>query len=401
MDEQPSNTDSSQSQPVDYTTDQSTIRVTRSLLIVTVLFSLLMGLVGGIGSVYLLSNSQQAQKTLGVGSSLSLPIKQTVSLQEGSKFIDVAKAVNPSVVSISTSKNVYDLYGQSFLQQGGGTGFVVSSDGLIATNKHVVSDTGADYTVIFSNGKSYKATVKDIDPLFDFAIVKIDATNLKAVDFGNSDDLQVGQWVVAIGNALAQFQNTVTTGVISAKERSITAGDASGGSGESLEGLLQTDAAINPGNSGGPLLNLAGQVIGVNTAVAEAQSIGFAIPSNILKPAVESVIKTGHIVRPALGVSYVPVTQSVADQQKLPVDHGAYLQPANGAKNAVIAGSSAEKAGLKTGDIITQINNQDIDTDHSLASLVQQYQVGQKITITYYRDGKQQSVDATLQQTGQ
>ncbi len=372
------------------------VTVNRSLLIFTILMSLVMGVVGGAGSVYVLSTTSQSKNSFGA-SNLSLPIKQKVSLEEGSKFVDVAKDVNPSVVSITTSRNVSDFFGTVFQQKGGGTGFVVTSDGLIATNKHVVSDAKAQYTVVLNDGTTYDAQIKALDPFFDFAILKIDAHNLKAVDFGNSDDLQIGQWVIAIGNALAEFQNSVTVGVISAKERSITAGDVSGGSSESLEGLLQTDAAINPGNSGGPLLNLAGQVVGVNTAVStDAQGIGFAIPTNILKPAVESVISKGRIIRPALGVRYVSVTKAIANQAKLPVDHGAYLQAGPNGEAAVLSGSAADKAGLKEKDIITAVNGQNIDESHSLARLIQQFQVDQKIKITFSRDGKEQSTDLTL-----
>ncbi len=366
----------------------------RSLLLFTILMSLVMGAIGGAGTVYVLTQSRGALSTGSVG----LPVKQKIVLEESSKFIEVAKQVSPSVVSISTSRNVQDFFGQVFQQKGGGTGFVVSSDGLIATNNHVVSDKNATYTIILNDGTTYDAKVKATDPIFDFAILKIEAKNLKAVDFGNSDDLQIGQWVMAIGNALAEFQNTVTAGVISAKERNITAGDSSGVHTETLEGLLQTDAAINPGNSGGPLLNLSGQVVGVNTAVAEAQGIGFAIPSNVLKPAVESVVKNGRIIRPALGVRYVPVTKQLATDSKLPVDHGAYIQPGQGGQTGIVSGSAADQAGLKEGDIITAINNQSVDENHSLARLIQQYQVGQKVKVTYFRDGKEESTEVTLQE---
>lgn len=389
MDDQVYNEDAPQS--------TSTVTVHRSLLVFTMLMSLVMGALGGAGSVYVISSSNLQNKA-----GISLPVKQNVTLEENSKFIDVAKTANPSVVSISTSKSVSDFFGQVFQQKGGGTGFIVSSDGLIATNKHVVSDSAASYTVTLSDGTTMPATVKAQDPFFDFAVIKIDGKNLKPVDFGDSDQLQVGQWVMAIGNALAQFQNTVTVGVISAKERTITAGDSIGSSTESLEGLLQTDAAINPGNSGGPLLNMAGQVVGVNTAVsADAQGIGFAIPMNVLKPAVDSVIKSGRIIRPALGVRYVVLNKQISDAKKLPVDHGAYIQPGAGGLPAVLPGSPAEKAGLKENDIVTAVNGQNIDDSHSLSRLIQQYSVGQKIKLTVNRDGKDMSVDVTLEELKQ
>lgn len=375
------------------------VRVNRSILIFTMIMSLVMGAIGGAGTVYVLSNSSISQDALGQRITVGLPVKQRVNFEEGSKFIDIAKNVTPSVVAISSSKPVADFFGQVFQQKGGGTGFVVSTDGLIATNKHVVKDQNTTYTVVLDDGATYDAQVKALDPIFDFALLKIDAHNLKPVDFGDSDGLQVGQWVMAIGNALAEFQNTVTVGIISAKERSIIAGDSSGGQTEALEGLLQTDAAINPGNSGGPLVNMAGQVVGVNTATAsEAQGLGFSIPINILKPAVESVIKSGRIIRPALGVRYVTVTKSMAEQNKLSVDHGAYLQLGQENSPVVIPGSPAEKAGLKANDIIIAVNGQSVDENHSLARLIQQYQVGQKVKLTVFRDGKEQTVEVTLEE---
>ncbi len=378
-----------------------TLNVQRSMLVFTIFLSLVMGAVGGAGTVYLLANGNQLGSSLGVSNSVSLPVKQNITLEENSQFINVAKQVNPSVVSISSTSSVQDIFGQTYQQSGGGTGFIISSDGLIATNKHVVSDATAKYTVTLYDGTTYPATIKSTDPLFDFAVIKIDANNLKPLDLGDSDQLKVGQWVIAIGNALGQFQNTVTAGIISATERSITAGDSTGGQTESLEGLLQTDAAINPGNSGGPLLNLAGQVVGVNTAVStSAQGIGFAIPINVLKPAIESVIKTGKIIRPELGVRYVSLNPQIASQNKLSVDHGAYLQPGSGNNQpAVVPGSAADKAGLKSGDIITAVNGQVVDNNHSLSNLIQLYSVGSKINITYYRNGKEQQTTVTLEST--
>jgi S1-C subfamily serine protease len=369
------------------------VAMNRSVLVFTILMCLIMGGVGGAGTVYVMSGLNQNSSTGG----LILPVKQKISLEESSKFVDVAKAVSPSVVAISVTSSTTNFFGQTVSSSGGGTGFVISSDGLIATNKHVVSDANGKYTVKLADGSEYSATVKDLDPIFDFAIIKIDAKNLKPVDFGDSDALQVGQWVMAIGNALAEFQNTVTVGVVSAKERTITASDSSGVSSENLEGVIQTDAAINSGNSGGTLVTLDGKVVGVTTAMADAQSIAFAIPSNVLEPAVNSVIKTGHIERVALGVRYTIVDKETATADKLPVDHGAKITNDTKGNAGVISGGSADKAGLKVGDIITAINDQVVDTNHGLVNLVQKYSVGQKIKVTYWRDGKEQSVDVTLQ----
>lgn len=368
----------------------------RTFIFFTVVLSLVMGAFGGAGAVYVLSNNNGS---LTSSSIVGLPVRQHVTLDEGSKFVDIAKNVSPSVVAISTSRSVANFFGQVFQQKGGGTGFIISSDGLIATNKHVIQDNNTTYSVVMNDGGTYEATVKATDPIFDFAVLKIDAKDLKPVEFGNSDDLQVGQWVMAIGNALAEFQNTVTVGIISGKERSIVAGDAAGTSSEALEGLLQTDAAINPGNSGGPLVNMAGRVVGVNTAVAsDAQGIGFSIPFNVLKPAVDSVIKNGRIIRPTLGVRYITVTKKLADQNKLPVDHGAYLQLGTENTAAVVAGSVAERAGFKVNDIIVSVNGQEVDVHHSLATLIQQYQVGQKVKLGFWRDGKEQTTEVTLEE---
>lgn len=377
------------------------VRFNRTILVFTMLVSLLMGGVGGALSVYVLTGGNSGTSGLisGNNSGLKLPVYQKVTLDEGSKFIDVAKQMNPSVVAITTSRSVSDFFGQVFEQKGGGSGFIITSDGLIATNKHVVKDSKATYTVLLNDGTTHEAKVQSLDPIFDFAVIKIDAKNLKAVEFGDSDSLQVGQWVLAIGNALAEFQNTVTAGIISAKERSITAGDASGGQTESLDGLLQTDAAVNPGNSGGPMVNTAGQVIGVVTAVAgDAQGISFALPINVLKPAVESVIKSGRIIRPALGVRYTTLTKAIAETNKLPVDHGAYLRLSQNGSAPVIAGSAADKAGLKVGDIITAVNSVTIDESHTLARLVQQYKVGDKIKLSVNRDGKESIIEVMLEE---
>jgi len=372
--------------------------VKRSLLVFILIMSLIMGIIGGAGSVYILANSS-GTNSLGIKSPLTLPVTQQVTLEENSKFIDVAKQVSPSVVSVASSKDVMNFFGQTYQQQGGGTGFVVSNDGLIATNKHVVSDSGAKYSVTMSDGSTYDATIVAVDPFFDFALIKISAKNLKPITFGDSDQMAVGQWVMVIGNALAEFQNSVTVGVISAKERNITAGDSTGSSSESLEGLIQTDAAINPGDSGGPMLNLAGQVIGINTATSfDAQNIGFAIPINVIKPAVDSYIKSGRIIRPALGVRYMVVNQQIADAQKLPVNHGALIQNSSTSGSGILSGSPADKAGLKVGDIVTAVNGQNVDENHSLSRLIQQYAVGASVKVSYYRDGKEQTVNVTLEE---
>lgn len=323
--------------------------------------------------------------------------KQQISVQESSATINVVKQVSPSVVSITSTSTADSFFGGAQTVEGAGTGIIISSNGLIMTNKHVVAETGASYRVFLSTGKQYAATVVARDPVNDLAFVKIEASGLKPAKLGDSSSLVVGQSVVAIGNALGQFQNTATTGIISGLGRPIVAGDEStSGQSESLQDLIQTDAAINPGNSGGPLVNLAGEVIGINTAVSgNAQNISFAIPINEVKNQVSSVESQGKIVRPYLGVAYIPLTNDLAAQNNLPTNQGAYLA-GGGDTAAVQPGSPAEKAGLKTGDIIVKIGSDKVDDNHSLTSLIGKHKSGETVTLTIIRDGKTTTVKATL-----
>jgi len=374
-----------------------------ALVLLVMITSLLIGAIGGVGGIVLLSadNSSLAKK-LGINSDLTIPTTRTekVIVEESSAIIDTVDKVSPAVVSITQKKTVQDIFGQVYEQDGAGTGFIITNDGLILTNKHVVSDAKATYTVITADGKSYDATVKSLDPVMDLAVLKIEAKNLPVVELGDSDQLKVGQWVVAIGNALGRFDNTVTVGVVSAKDRQIEATDASGQSSESIANLLQTDAAINSGNSGGPLVNLKGQVVGINTAVAtNAQSIGFAIPINQAKSAIESIKTTGRIIRPYLGVRYVQITKDIATEASLPVDYGALIKGGDQITQlAVIPGSPADKAGIKENDIILEVNGEKIDQNNSLIKLVQQYKVGNEIELKVLSQGKEKTVKIKLEE---
>jgi serine protease Do len=275
-----------------------------------------------------------------------------------------------------------------------GSGFVVTSGGLVVTNKHVVSDTTMSYQVTTSDGKKY--SVKNIyrDPLNDVAIIKIDpnqnaSEKLNPLTLGDSSNLQVGQYVVAIGTALGDLKNTVTTGVVSGLGRGITAGSPYEGSVEQLNNVIQTDAAINPGNSGGPLFNSSGQVIGVNTAVSQnGQNIGFAIPINVIKDSVQNFQQNGQIKRPFLGVSYTLLSQDLAVMNNLP--QGAYVQD-------VQQGSPADEAGLQQDDVIVKIDGQQIDQNHTLADVIAKDKIDQTITLSVYRDGDTQDMKATLE----
>lgn len=390
----------------------------RSLIIFLVILSFVTGVVGGVGGIALVATSTTLQKSIGIKENGSVvPIAsgnkvESVTVKEDSAVVDSVKKVSPAVVSVIFTKDVQIIdpfslgfpYGQpqqtTQQQQGGGTGFVISSDGLIATNRHVADVDGADYTVITQDGKKYKASVLAKDSVNDFAILKIDVKNLPVVDFGDSDSLDIGQRIIAIGNALGEFQNSVTVGVLSGKERNLTATDATGATPENLEGLLQTDAAINEGNSGGPLCNLKGQVVGINTATTakgQAEGIGFAIPINMLKSAIDSIKKTGKITRPYLGIRYAMVDQKIAAIKGISADQGALVvgDLTNGIP-AIVQGSPADKAGIKEGDVILKINNEDIGQGKSLTRILSKYQPGDEITLTILRDSKQSNLKVKL-----
>lgn len=347
---------------------------------------------------------------LGTSSTPNQPVK---IVTEESVTVDAVKNVGPSVVTVveqaspqqSQSFNIgpFSIFGlppqgngqqQDNQPQAIGSGFIVSADGMIVTNKHVVADTSGKYQVITANNKQYDVQKIFRDPINDIAIIKIDPSQnfgnaLKPVTLGNSDNLQVGQFVIAIGTALGEFRNTVTTGVVSGLGRGITAGDQFQGFTEQLNNVIQTSAAINPGNSGGPLLNSAGQVIGINTAVSQAgQNIGFALPVNTVKDSLNNFNQTGQFNRPYLGVAYKFITKDLAIVNDLP--QGAYVQQ-------VVSNSPAEQAGITAGDVITKFDGTTVDdTTHSLASLIGSKKVGDTVKLTLWRDGKTMDVTATL-----
>lgn len=282
---------------------------------------------------------------------------------------------------------------------GGGSGFIISADGLILTNKHVVMDKTAEYTVLTSDGKRYVAKVLALDPNQDIAVIKVDQiTGLKPVTLGDSSNLQIGQTVIAIGNSLGEFRNTVSVGVISGLGRTITA--SGGGLVETLEDVIQTDAAVNEGNSGGPLLNLRGEVIGINTAtVQNAQSIGFSIPINLAKKDIDQVKSTGKISYPYLGVYYTLINSALKEKYNLPVDYGAWVgMNSNGQESgtAVMPDSPAEKVGVKRGDIILEIGGEKITTDNSLAKIIAKYQPNDKTTLKILSNGQEKLISITI-----
>lgn len=371
---------------------------------------LMVGGAGGVIGFIGLTNSdatwaREARSILKLDelSELRVPIKQDLKLEESSAVIDAAKKVSPAVVSVTANATVTDFFtGQtSDREVGGGTGFIITSDGLIVTNKHVVSRQ-ANYKVVLNDGTIYDATIKAVDPLNDLAVIKIDAKDLPTVELGSSDALQIGQYVIAVGNALGEFKNSVTLGVVSAKDRQLD-NVGTGSSAETLTDLIQTDAAINPGNSGGPLVNMAGQVVGINTAIASNSGgsigLGFAISIDSVKTVIESVRKTGEIVRPYMGIRYVPVTKALQQLNNLSVDYGVLVSrgTTSSLELAVIPGSPADKAGIIENDILLSINGEKIDSTNTLPKRLSKFQVGDSVTVTLQRKGEEQKVTVVLE----
>ena len=316
---------------------------------------------------------------------------------EGS-ISEIANSVSKSVVSIITNTSTTGSFFTGQVSQAAGTGFILSSDGYIATNKHVVANA-TKIGVILDDGSTYEdVELIGTDPINDFAIVKIkDVKDLTPIKIGDSKTTNIGQQVVAIGNALGTYQNSVTSGIISGKGRSLTASDSSRTTYETLSDMIQTDAAINGGNSGGPLVNAAGEVIGINTAYAsQGNNVGFAIPINSVKGIMAGVLKDGKFERAVLGVRYQTITPLIAKEKKLDVTAGAYVKGSNNA-SAVIKGSAGDKAGIKDGDIITAVNGTKIGTAGSLGSLIGEYAVGDTVKLEVYRDKKYIQLDVKLE----
>jgi serine protease Do len=326
--------------------------------------------------------------------------RQTVTLDESSAIIDVAAKAGPAVVRITAQGTNVNGLGAQIPQTGVGSGVIYDSSGWILTNRHVVTnDTDqvvAKLTVDLKDGRQFDGRVYGVDTLTDLAIVKIEATGLPTAAVGDSDALKVGQLVVVIGSPLGLYSNSVTSGIVSAKGRPITVD-----SGKQLTNLIQTDAAINPGNSGGPLLDAGGNIVGIATAVAPNSSgISFAIPINIAKPIMQQALAGQKIARPYIGIRYESIDLQLATANKLPVHEGALVkgsQDPNGQANpGVVAGSPADKAGIREGDIIVTVEGHKIDGEHPLDAVLSQFAPGQTVTVTILRDGHQQDLTVTL-----
>ena len=335
--------------------------------------------------------------------------------------IDAVKKVSPSVVSVAVSKylprmsdigpgELFDPFmlgsaedgaGQK-MKIGGGSGFVVHADGLILTNKHVVFDKDAEYSVVLNDGSEYPAKVLSRDPINDIAVLKIQAKGLPALQLTSSKNIELGQTVIAIGNALGMFSNTVSRGIVSGLARSISAslGGADDAMMENLRGVIQTDVAINQGNSGGPLIDLEGRVIGINTAVIfGAQNIGFAIPIDWAKSDLDDIIHHGRIIKPFLGLTYVMLTPEIAKRYGLARDHGAMvIRDRRPGAEAVLAGSPAHKAGLKEHDIVTKLDSKELESGMDLMDILQKHRVGDSVAVTYLRRDHEHECDVKLEE---
>jgi S1-C subfamily serine protease len=313
-----------------------------------------------------------------------------VRIDESSAVIEAVDRVAPAVVLISTQ--VGGLFGGA---SGTGSGVIYDADGWILTNRHVVEDAEA-VIVALSDGRTFDGTVYGIDTLTDLAIVKVEGSDLPTAPIGTSRELSPGQLAIAIGNPLG-YENTVTTGIVSGLGRNITASDASQTSAETLRNLIQTDAAINPGNSGGPLVNSAGQVIGINTAVSTtAQGLGFAIPIDVAKPIMQQALDGEDLVRPWIGIYYTPITPALAEEQDLPVDSGALLATSSGGGGAVFPGSPAEAAGLRDGDIIVALDGEQLTAETDLSTLILPHAPGDTVTLRVLRDNAATEIEVTL-----
>ncbi len=341
------------------------------------------------------------------------------------QVVSTIKKVMPAVVSIAISKHLEDLEKEipkelypfmpqdqtghrlkipdilvdkrGMVQIGGGSGFIVDAGGIILTNKHVISDSKAEYTAVLSDGRKFPAEILSRDPINDVAIIRVPTKNLPTVNLGDASRLQLGESVVAIGNALGIFKNTVSLGIISGLSRSIAAQADPNSPPQEMRGLVQTDAAINPGNSGGPLVTLDGLAVGINAAlVFGAQNIGFAIPINAAKRDFNDIKKYGRIKRPLLGVRYMMIDENLKDKYKLPVNYGALIVGESPNDHGVIKGGPADKAGVREKDIVLELNSKKLDKDHPIQDFLENMPVGQEIELLLLRDNKKLKVKLTL-----
>ena len=377
-----------------------------------ILIFFIIGIIIGLSfTYYLYSDLRQEISKAGVVLTSSERDVEEVYVPQTSqedKIIKVVKDVSPSVVSVVVIKEVpvyssYDFFwgipvvqGTEKKQVGAGSGFIVSSDGLIVTNKHVVEDTKAEYVIITNDDEEYSVNFLARDPVQDIAILKIQSNEqFKAIKLGSASSIQIGQTAIAIGNALGELKNTVSVGVISGLGRTVTASGQD--STEVLEDIIQTDAAINPGNSGGPLLNLSGEVIGINTAASSGENIGFAIYIDKAIRDIEQVKTIGKISYPFLGIRYVLIDEDIAKDKKLSVDYGALIMRGSSYSDvAITPNSPAEKAGLKENDIVLELEGEKITKNNSLAKIILKYNPGDTVSLKILRNNLETIINVVL-----
>lgn len=387
-----------------------------AIILASSFFGAVFGFMAGtVGRTVLEKNRFLSKFVSGISDDRELPPQIEKIVEEDSVVTSMVEKVSPSVVSIVITRDVplyrdmdiFDFFNRQIpdgdetekQRVGSGSGFLVTENGLIVTNKHVVEDTRAEYTVVMNDGKEYPADVVARDPVQDIAIIKIEGSGFPIMALGDSDQMKIGQTVVAIGNSLGEFSNSVSKGIISGLQRSLTAGSASGRS-EQLTNIIQTDAAINPGNSGGPLLNINGEVIGVNVAVAQgAENVGFAIPVNQFKRIITQVKDTGKISSPFLGVRYVIVDEELKEANNLDFDYGAIVVRGEKISDlAVVPGSPADKAGIVENDIILEIDGEKIDAKNPVANIISNYDIGEEITLKVWHRGEMREVKTRLEE---
>jgi len=340
-------------------------------------------------------------------------------MPDKSPIVEIAKRVCPAVITVVISKDLpkiegfylFPFKGKEFVvpkiekrgkektKIGGGSGFIVSSDGYIFTSNHVVADTKADYTIILEPRKKYPAKVLARNSINDVAVLKINAKNLPSLELDDSGKIELGEEVLAVGNALGEFHDTLSSGIISGLSRYITAFGGLTQQADRLRGLIQTDAAINPGNSGGPLINMEGKVIGINTAmVMGAQNIGFAIPINYAKRDLEEVKKYGRIKVPFLGIRYILISKEMAKKNKLPVNYGALIVRETLGESPIVKESTADRAGIKEFDIILECRGEKITLKNPLANILQKCKIGEEVTLKILREKKEMTLKAKLEE---
>jgi len=396
-----------------------------TVILVAAVVGTLAGVAATLYTPYLVERGLFAPWISAETASHRIDMGQAPVVSDETRVTELVQKALPSVVSIVITKNLSaksmqmdgmgDVFNDPFfgfpvpeqapdvtstsdrVQVGGGTGFFVTENGIIATNKHVINDTEAEYTVVTQDGQELKAEVMAKDPVFDLAFLKVEGEAFTPLQLGDSDQIEIGETVIAIGNALAEFSNSVTKGIVSGKNRRLLAGSFD--QSEIIEEAIQTDAAINFGNSGGPLLDLNGRVLGMNTAISDqAQLLGFALPINAVKRALSSIQEHGRIIRPWLGVRFIPIDAAYATLNHLAYDYGAQIVIGDSSSSSVIPDSPADKSGLLAGDIILSIDDQRIDDTHSLANIISKKFPGDTVSLHITRAGEEKTILVTLEE---